>query len=226
MVAMAIMAIMAAIGLPAMSGYLGLQQREAAKEISQTYSWLLDEAALRNVSFRIAYNLDRRSWKVEAGDPATLVFSTPEAREENDERIEDEMSRFTQREIEEGQAEEIDDTKGRFSGLDDPMFTQGNVLPDNTVFAYVFTNQYEEGGLTPNPDGPPDEEEDDRIAYTYIFPDGSAEYTLVRIVDEDDPEDGWSVEVMPISGDIKMVSEEIDPEESLEWIPEEGPELR
>jgi len=226
MVAMAIMAIMAAIGLPAMSGYLGLQQRQAAKEISQTYSWLLDEAALRNVSFRIAYNLDRSTWRVEAGDPATLVFSTPEAREENDERVEAEMSRFTQREIEEGQTEDIDDTKGRFSGLDDPMFTQGNALPDNTVFAYVYTNQYEEGGLKPNPDGPPEDEEDDQIAYTYIFPDGSAEYTLVRIADEDDPEDGWSVEVMPISGDIKMVSEEIDPEDSLDWIPEEGPELQ
>ena len=226
MVAMAIMAIMAAIGLPAMSGYLGLQQRQAAKEISQTYSWLLDEAALRNVSFRIAYNLDRSTWRVEAGDPATLVFSTPEAREENDERVESEMSRFTQREIEEGQTEDIDDTKGRFSGLDDPMFTQGNALPDNTVFAYVYTNQYEEGGLKPNPDGPPEDEEDDQIAYTYIFPDGSAEYTLVRIADEDDPEDGWSVEVMPISGDIKMVSEEIDPEDSLDWIPEEGPELQ
>ena len=49
---------------------------------------------------------------------------------------------------------------------------------------------------------------------------------MVRIADADDPEDGWTIEVMPISGEISMTEEVIDPEESLDWIPEEGPEIR
>ena len=72
---------------------------------------------MRNATFRIAYNLDRNTWKVEAGDPETLVFSSPEEREKHDEEISDMMSRFTKRELEEGAGEEIVDQTGRFEGL-------------------------------------------------------------------------------------------------------------
>ncbi len=78
MVVMAIIAIVLAVGMPAISGVLALQQQSAITELSKTYVWLIDEAAMRNTTFRIAYNLDRNTWKVEAGDPGTLVFSTPE----------------------------------------------------------------------------------------------------------------------------------------------------
>ena len=226
--AIALMATIAAIGVPAMSGLLDLKQRSAAKELAQTYTWLLDEAALRNVAFRMVYNLDRSTWTIEAGDPNTLVFSSPEKREEFDERLEDDMSRYTQREIEEGDAEDVESQRGRFTGLAelDVPFTTSKPLPDGTRFAYVYTPQYEEGGLQPTEEGPPEDEEDDRIAYTYVFPDGTAEHTVVRIVDEDDEEDGWTIEVLPISGDIRLSTDLIDPSESLNWVPDEAPELR
>lgn len=228
MVALAIMATIGAVAVPTLQGLLGLKQRAAAKELAQTYTWLLDEAALRNVAFRVVYNLDQRTWAIEAGDPATMVFSSPEAREEFDEKLEDAMSRFTKREIEEGAAEEIQAKQGRFSGLEglDVGFETAKPLPDGTVFSFVYTPQYEEGGLQPTKDGPPENPEEEVIAYTYVFPDGTAEHTVVRITDEEDPEDGWTIEVMPISGEITMTEDMIDPEESLDWIPEEGPEIR
>jgi len=225
LVACAIMAIVAVIGLPAINGIFDLQQRAAAKEIAQTYTWLMDEAALRNVTFRIAYNLDARSWKVEAGDPGTLVFGTPEEREKFDEQLRDELRRFTQREIEEGQAQDIEAKRGRFEGLTDIAFETGKELPGGTKFAYVYTPQYEDGGLKPS-DPLPDDPEDAVIAYTYIFPDGTAEHTVVRVVDEDDPEDGWTIEVWPMSGEIHLSTDVVDPETSLAWIPEEAPELQ
>ena len=92
MVAMAVMATIAALGIPALNGLLDLKQRAAAKELAQTYTWLLDEAALRNVAFRVVYNLDRGTWAIEAGDPNTLVFTNPEKREEFDEKLEDDLS--------------------------------------------------------------------------------------------------------------------------------------
>jgi hypothetical protein len=47
----------------------------------------------------------------------------------------------------------------------------------------------------------------------------------VRIVDADDPEDGWTIEVEPLTGKVNLEPEIVDPEESLSWIPDEGPEL-
>ena len=226
LVALAVMALVAAISIPTLEGLLALKQRSAAKDLAQTYTWLLDEAALRNVAFRMVYNLDRSTWMIEAGDPATLVFSDPEAREEHDEKIEDEMSRYTKREIEEGEAEDAEGKRGRFVGLSDIAFKAAQTLPTGTRFSFVYTPQYEEEGMTPTEDGPPDDEEEDRIAYTYVFPDGTAEHTVVRIVDEDDESDGWSIEVLPISGDIRLTPDLVDPSQSMEWLPEEGPEIR
>lgn len=228
MVAMAVMATIAALGIPALNGLLDLKQRAAAKELAQTYTWLLDEAALRNVAFRVVYNLDRGTWAIEAGDPNTLVFSNPEKREEFDEKLEDDMARYTEREIEEGDAEGVENRRGRFTGLAElnVPFTTAKPLPDGTAFGFVYTPQYEEGGLRPSPEGPPEDEEDDRIAYTYVFPDGTAEHTVVRIVQVDAQEDGWTIEVLPISGDIRLSTDMVDPSESLAWVPDEGPEIR
>jgi hypothetical protein len=214
--------------VPAMSGLLDLKQRSAAKELAQTYTWLLDEAALRNVAFRMVYNLDRSTWTIEAGDPNTLVFTNPEKREEFDERLEDDMSRYTQREVDEGEAEDVESQRGRFTGLAelDVPFTTSKPLPNGTRFAYVYTPQYEEGGLEPTKEGPPEDVEDDQIAYTYVFPDGTAEHTVVRIVDEEDNENGWTIEVLPVSGEIRLSTDLVDPSDSLDWVPDEGPELR
>jgi len=220
------MALIAAISIPTLDGLLALKQRSAAKDLAQTYTWLLDEAALRNVAFRMVYNLDKSTWLIEAGDPATLVFSDPEAREKHDEKLEDDMARFTKREIEEGAAEDIEEKRGRFTGLGNIAFKAAQTLPSGTRFAYVYTPQYEDEGISPTQDGPPEDEEEEQIAYTYVFPDGTAEHTVVRIVDEDDEAEGWTIEVLPISGDIRLTPDLIDPSESMEWIPDDGPEIR
>lgn len=225
LVVLAMMAVIAAVALPSLSALVGWSQRATAKELGQTYRWMMDEAALRNVTFRIAFNLDARTWKLEAGDPNTLVFGTPEEREKADEELQDELRRFTKREIEEGKAEETLNKRGRFEGLEIDHFTTERKLPSGTAFGFVYTPQYEDGGLTPTKDGPPEDVEEQRVAYTYVFPDGTAEHTVVRLVDEDDPEDGWTIEVMPMGGEVKVSQDMIDPEESLDWIPEEAPEI-
>lgn len=227
MVVMAIIAIVLAVGMPAISGVLALQQQAAITELSKTYVWLIDEAAMRNTTFRVAYNLDRNTWKVEAGDPSTLVFSTPEEREKHDEEVADMMSRFTQRELEEGAAAEIEDASGRFEGLDDPVFTTDQTLPDGIRFQFIYTPQYGEDGMMANPDGPSDDPEEDIMAYTYVFSDGTAEHTVIRIVDVDDEDDGYTLEIEPLSGVVRVsIDEVIDPEESLSWLPDEGPSLQ
>ncbi len=227
LVSMAILMVMVMVAVPSMQGLMDVQQRAAAKELAQTYTWLVDEAKLRNVSFRVVYNLDRNTWKVEAGDPNTLVYSSPEEREKAEEEEKDKLSRYTKRELEEGHGDAVDlrDQDSKFQGLDDPAFDIGGALEGDAVFAYVYTPQYGEDGKRASKD-PPEDEADESIAYTYIFPDGTAEHTVVRIVDQDDPEDGWTVTVEPLTGKVQLTPDVVDPTDSLSWLPEEGPQLR
>jgi prepilin-type N-terminal cleavage/methylation domain-containing protein len=230
MVVMAIIALVTAVAIPSLSAVFAFQQRGAVKELAQTYTWLIDEAALRNVTFRIVYSLDRRTWKVEVGDPDTLVFATPEEREKADEELRDEMSRYTESELEAGaadaEADEEEDgaSSGRFEGLTGDVFTSEQELPSGTMFLFVYTPQYPIEGVRPS-DEPPEDPADEAVAYSYVFADGSTEHTLVRIVDSDDQEDGYTLEVEPGSGRVRIENEELSPEDALAWLPEEGPEL-
>lgn len=227
-VVMALLVGLLAVAVPAYQTVFDVNMRGAAKELAQTYKWLQDEAAMRNVTFRMTIDLDRGTWKVEAGDPRSLVYSTPEEREAAEDDLESTMKRYTAREIAEdadAQEEIAKKSGGKFAGLDDVSFTTEQQLPNNVQFAWVYTPQYGEEGKEPTEGGPPEDPAEDAIAYTHIFPDGTSEHTVVRIVDAEDPEDGWTIEVEPLTGRVNLEPEIVDPEESLSWIPEEGPEL-
>ncbi len=230
LVVIAIMGIIALISIPSIGSLLELQQRSAVKEIGLTATWLLDEAALRNATFRFVFDLDHGTWKVEVGDASSVVFSTPEERAEFDKELEDRMSRFTQREIEEGAAQEVLDQAGRFEGLSDPSFSTQQTLPDDCRFAWVWTPQYGEDGVTPSKEildgGELDEDEEPATAYSYIFSDGTAELTVIRIVDKDDEEDGWTLVIEPLSGRVRLEPDIVDPEDAMAWLPQEGPSIQ
>lgn len=227
-VVIAVLGLIALVSMPALNAIFDLQQRASAREIAQTYTWLVDEAALRNATFRVAFDLDRGTWKVEVGDPNTVVFASPEEREAADEEMRAAMSRYTKRELEEGGGPEADE-QSRFEGLTDPSFTTGEALPDGVRFDFVWTPQYGEDGLRPNPDFTGDEEDPENgpnIAYSYVFSDGTAEHTLIRIVDIDDESEGYTIEIEPTSGRVQLHTELIAPGESLAWLPDEGPGLQ
>ena len=222
MVVMAIMAAVIGIGLPSMQAIFDVQQRGAARELAQTFRFLQDEASMRNVSFRIAFNLDTNSYKVEVGDANTLVFATPQEREAAEEDLEQQLKRFTRKEVEEGKAEEAEGN--RFSGLDVPGFQSDVRLPEGTTFAWAWTPQYAEP-VSPSPE-PPEKPEDMRVVYAYVFASGESEHVAVRLVDVDDPEDGYTVEVEPLSGNITVDGELRDIGAAMAWLPTEGPTLR
>jgi hypothetical protein len=228
-VSIAVMAAILAISLPAVSNIFEVEQKAAVRNFGQTYTWLMDEAALRNVTFRVVINLDRNTWKVEVGDPDTMVFSTPEAREEWEEARDDERASLTERELQEeleiiGYSDDGGDALSAFEGLDDPIFMTEQTLPSGIRFDYVYTPQYGPDGLFPS-DTLPENPEEEAIAYTYIFANGTAEHTIIRIVNIDG-EDGQSLEVNPLNGTVRITPEIIDPEAFLSWIPEEAPTIQ
>jgi len=184
----------------------------------------LEEAALRNVAFRVAYNLDRGTYKVEVGDPSSLIFKDPEKAEEHRQNVKDKMKKYTKRQIEEG-VTDLSEDQPQFQALDDEVFTTAQQLPEGLGFAFIYTPQYGEEGLRPN-DEMPEEGEEERIAYSHVFPDGSAEHTVIRIIELDDEDEGYSLEIEPVSGKVKISNELIEPQESMAWVPEEAPTIR
>jgi type II secretory pathway pseudopilin PulG len=225
MVVIAIMAVVIGIGVPSLAAIFDVQQRGAARELAMTYSFLVNEAAMRNVTFRIAYNLDARTYKIEVGDPNTLVFSDPAARAQYEQEKESDMKRFSKSDTpEEGGEGEKSDALDRFAGLDSPGFQSSVELPSNSMFAYVYTPQYD-GPQTPSEEAP-ESPEDQKIVYSYVFANGVSEHTVVRVVSIDDPEDGYTVEVEPLSGRVSVESDETDIGASMAWIPSEAPNFR
>ena len=137
LVTIAVIGAILAAALPSLGAIFEVKQRAAVRELGQTYTWLIDEAALRNVTFRVAYNLDRNTWKVEVGDADTLVFGTPEEREEWEEENGYTNNGLTKEEIDGGAiavgsdlTSGGDDALSAFDGLDDTIFTTEQTLPD------------------------------------------------------------------------------------------------
>ncbi|HND28745.1 MAG TPA: type II secretion system protein [Myxococcota bacterium] len=223
MVVLGVLALIAAVAIPSLAGVFDVQQRAAARELAQMYRFLLAEASLRNVTFRLAFNLDAGTWKIEVGDPEATVFGTPEELEawEKDNRtmIKDRAKMAKQ---EEGEAPEED--RSRFAGLSYPGLDTEGSLPADCMFAWVYTPQYGQP-QTPSEIAPEDAEEQ-RVVYSYVYPDGTADHTVVRIVDNDDPEDGYTVEIEPLSGETHVDGDNLDPLESLSWLPEDPPSIR
>lgn len=223
-VVMAVIALAIAVGAPVLTSVFDVQQRGAAKTLADAYKLLQTEAMLRNVTFRIAYNLDKSTWKIEVGDPGALIFSEPEARDRWEKEQEDKLRSFSKKEIAGGEAADISKQDGRFAGLDVPGFPTGGDLPESCRYAYVYTPQYAEP-VTPT-EGELEPGEEPRVVYSHIFPDGTMEFTVVRIVDRDDPADGYTVEVEPFSGQIRLDTVETEIGASLAWIPSEAPTSR
>ena len=158
-------------------------------------------------------NLDRNTWKVEQGDPSSLIFSTPEEAEEFRDEQRAQMRRFTKRQIESGEVDIAEDPSP-IGAIEDPRFNTKQTLPEGLQFAFVYTPQYGEDGVEPNNDLP-DDPEDEAIAHIHVFPDGTAEHTVIQIVEVDDSDVGYSLEMEPMGGTVRFLSDIIDPRESL-----------
>ena len=224
MIVLAVLSIVVAVSMPGLNAVLGLEQQSAIKEIGQTLMWLQEESSLRNVAFQMEINLDRNQWSVKQGDAGTLIFASPKEAEEFRVAQKDKMKKFTKRQLAEGSVD-LEEDPVKFDEIDDPVFTTKKELPEGLQFVYVYTPQYGEKGVTPHNEIP-DDPIDESIAYIHIFPDGTAEHTIIQIAYMDEDTDGMSLEMEPMGGMVKFSTERIDPEESLRWIPTEGPDFR
>jgi hypothetical protein len=91
------------------------------------------------------------------------------------------------------------------------------------MFAWFYTPEYgQEIGPLPEP---PEDPSLDTIVYSYIFPDGQMQFTVLRIVGASDPEDGYTLIVEPLTGRIRVEPDDVDWRSLYRWIPVNPPEL-
>ena len=223
MVALAIVVMIAGVGLPSLAGLTAAEQRAAVSKLADGYAALRDEAVLRNVTFRLAFNLERGTYEVEVGSPDYRIFEDPDEREDWENDLNESLARYTPEEIQEGEADELMEAAGRFEGVESALIETAGELPGGTRFAWIYTPQY--GDPVEPAEEPPEDPADDTIVYSHVFPDGQFEYTLLRIVDEEDPEQGYTLVIEPLTGRIRVAIEAVDHDDVLEWLPDEGPEL-
>ncbi len=218
MVVIAILLVLVAVMVPATNSLFQLEQRKAARDLALTYERLHDEAVMRNLTFRIVYYLNEGKYVVETGKPGGLIASGADERQRYEEELERKLRSMTE------------DERREWARKNEQPFEMLNkegkmerILPGGVRFGGVYTPQYDE---MVEPDGKErKEDESPQVAYSYIMSTGFAEHTVVWLADAADPEDGWTIEVEPLSGAVRLHGELIDWRDSFDFVPEEGPSL-
>ena len=216
MVVLVIAITLIALLAPSLASFFMLEQRQAAKDLTLLYSQLHDEAVMRNVTFRIAYDLRQNTYEVQVGESGALIFDDATKREEFEEDMRRKVALMN------------DEEKAEFRRRRKPFETLGArfktkfELPRRTIIGGVYTPQYEEMITIDDLD---DDDEIPAVVYSYIFPNGQAEHTVVWLVDEYDHEDGFTIEIEPLSGAVHLSGELIDWRDSYDFVPDEGPTL-
>ncbi len=225
MVVIALVMVLLAILIPSTRSLLEVNQREGAKKLAAVFERLHDEAVMRNRSFKVSFYLEEDRYEIEAGEPGALIAATPEDRE----RFEQETRAKLEYMSEEEKIEWKRKNEQPFEALNAPDAKMTVHLPRGVHFGGFYTPQYgrvispgdEVGDREKGEDG----EDKPLVVHSFILNSGFSEHTIVWLVDDPRARDGWTVEVEPLSGAVRMTGELVSPDRNFDWLPEEPPSL-
>ena len=200
-VAMMIIAALLAVAVPAFESASGADLRSGAAHLSAIARACYGEAAAKNVTLRLAYDLDHGGYWVEAYPGIYQIAGTAkdldrvredEARKSDDEKrkkeIEDRISAHSEADAQSAAPA----PKFVPVSLD---FVEPDVLPRGLKFAGVRTPQFKQEIKTGK-------------AYTHFFANGWAEHTLVYLEDAHGAK--MTLETEPLSGRVVIWDGELD----------------
>jgi type II secretory pathway pseudopilin PulG len=215
MVSIAIMLVLVAIIGVGLRSVLGLDEYRAAQKLAVVYEKLQDEAVMRNRTYRIIYYLNQDKYVIEAGEPGALIAADPTARLEYEQQVKAKLDRMDPEEKQRW----LRKNRQPFESLGEGRMEVQ--LPSGMRFGGVYTPQY---GELVEPTGEDDEDDVLRVE-SYVMSNGFVEHTLIQLVDIDNPSDGYTIEVQPLSGIVKLHAEVLEPDDRLDFVPQEGPNL-
>jgi prepilin-type N-terminal cleavage/methylation domain-containing protein len=87
-VVLALVGVLLLAAVPSVRAIAGVDLRSASRELAASLRYVYDEASVRNIVMRIAYDLDNRTWWVEAADSDVRIFSNRRDKEAFDDFME------------------------------------------------------------------------------------------------------------------------------------------
>jgi len=215
MVTMALLVLIFAVLAPGVGNVLGLEQRDAARKLAQTFELLHDEAVLRNRTYRVVFDLAANKWEVEESEEGGLIFSSPELREEWMEKIAERLDDMDEEERAEFDKErKFQKAAGEISASVE--------LPEGLFIKSIYTAQYREPvTLDENAEG----ENANRVG-VHLFSSGYAEFAVIQLAERDNEDAGYTIQLDPLSGKVRLHSELLEYDDLLDFIPDEPPTLR
>ena len=220
LVVLAIGLLLIAVMIPTTRSMLALDERAAARKVALLYQRLHDEAIMRNRTFRIAYYLDEGRYVVEPGEPGALIAATPEERE----IFEEETRRKLALMDEEQKKAWFQSNRQPFESLArEGMFEVE--LPHSVVFAGFYTAQYGPDLIRPGQRLPGADKDDPLKLFSFVMSNGFTEHTMIQLASRNDPTDGYTIEVEPLSGVVQLHGELVAPDEAFTFVPTEPPAL-
>jgi len=219
MVVIAIILALTAVLLPTGRSLLQLNQRAEARKLAVLYERLHDEAVMRDRSFRITFLLDENKYVVEPGMPGALIAAGPEEREAHEAEVKAKLAMMNDKQ----KKDWLLQNRQPFEALQEDGKMEME-LSSGVKLGGIYTPQY--GTVVRPGDKLPGMEKDDPLrVFTYIMSSGFIEHTLIWLVEADDPTDGWTVEIEPMSGSVKLFGELVDPKDEFAWLPDSPPSL-
>lgn len=182
-VGMAVVGIILSLAVAGIRNFTDAAMKETASRLSSTIRYLYNKSATERLYLRIAYDFEASSYQVESSGEPFVIEKIDE--DVDDIGEEDEESPGDDSE-EEGKSPE-----GGFSAEESYLLKQVK-LSENIYFKDVQVS-YVEGKI------------EEGVAYTYFFPNGFATPTVINLRDEDD-EVYYSLELMPLSGRVRIKS--------------------
>jgi len=188
LVVLAIVATVALMAGPALSGVTGANAKKAAGELAGSMRALFDTAALRNATCRMAIDLDERTfWAECAPGPAAARRGTAEDEEADDETLGVRFSDESDPEIRRILA------RSEFGKFKDQLIKETE-LPGSAKFGPVHL----EGRRDPVENG---------TVYVYFFPGGQAQRAWVPVVDG---KNLFTVVTEPFTGRARVVAGKVE----------------
>jgi type II secretory pathway pseudopilin PulG len=219
LVVLAIGLLLVAVMVPATRSMLALDQRAAARSLAQLYQRLHDEAIMRNRTFRIAFYLDENRYVVEPGEPGALIAASPEERETFEAETRRKLALM-----------DDEQKKAWFQSNRQPFESLGREgtfeiqVPHSVVLSGFYTAQY--GRVIHSGERLAGSEKDDPLrVFSYVMSNGFIEHTMIQLTSRNDPTEGFTVEVEPLSGIVQLYPEIRGPEDSFQFVPDTPPAL-
>jgi len=181
-VAIAIVGLMMTVVVSQMDKALDLDMKRSANRLGSTIRYLYNKAATEGLYIRLVFNIDERSYWVEATTDPTKVSAAMDTGGEEEEK-------------KEGGGEEkpkLSYPKPKF-GKVDSFLLKATKLPDRVYIKDIFV-EHRPGGVQ------------DGTVGIYFFPNGYVEHAIINLRNEED-DYFYFIETNPVSGAVKIGAE-------------------